>query len=265
MTEKNIDTALDGKIINLECTLNKKTYYLANVPTKSCVNKNNIQTDCSTAVVVLIPEEDVMEGIRNYDSGLEEGYKKCLPIKSESICNMIKQKNQYITDFKLTKVVSSKTKKESYLIRGTAVPLLNGAYLQTLVNQSMSQLAAASNTICGDNITHDSLHNAENNIFSEITFVPSALVNPKFKSAQYTNTFVMEFTSNLVYFSKKTGKPYKIMGNIADIATYKSYIGIDTSNACLYNGKSYPRLKLFKNLEDIDIFSILHFKITNIH
>ena len=233
--------SLLNKIINFSCTVNGKTYFLANSLIKSCKNKTEFVPECDEATVILIDEPTINTELIKYTDSLRNNEIACQKqnsIKNKTIC---KQHRMYIHDFKLNSVgiVGSNT----YIIRGTAIPLLNGQNHPTMINQSISQIHDL-NTICGGDYGYG-VNKNENN-YAEISIVSVGTNNN-------LDNCLLKMTSNVV-LKGVNGKPaVKIMDGNKN-KTITTYFAIDTSNNCnLYN-----RIKL---VTDINDKNILHFKV----
>jgi hypothetical protein len=237
VSSETMDTFnLNKKMVNFECSVDGQTYYLANVPITQCTNKSNLPVDCYTTAVLLINEQDILNSLKTYNSVTDEDDNKCFKTTNNKFC---KTKKQYIHDFTLQSV-----KQNTYLIRGTSIPATHVRSYPTIINQQLYQNNGY-NSICADNTNY--IEKKVNKKFYDITF------------EKINNLYIMKMESDDV-IPNKNHEAIRFSDH-GKIRFKPTYVGIDRTNNCMYNGKMYPRLKLYNNKNDKDI---LQFKITNI-
>lgn len=153
----------NGTILNFKCNIKGVDHYLACV--KMSEQKELI--DCAQSMLVLIPAVEMQTMLDNYLNDIKTAEKICnssLKIKCEqtvqssesgSICSdtydSCKQPRFFLHDFNIINVnpTDDHTILRKYIIKGTAIPLMNGHKLPTMFNTFLFNEHGI-NMVCGD-------------------------------------------------------------------------------------------------------------------
>lgn len=253
-------------LINFKCSFNNIDYYLATVKKTDCTTSESV--DCNASNLILINCSDVDVLLDKYltnnitESSICNSTKKikCLAgltsptPEQEEQCALptpsCEQHRQFMHDFNVTEIVSVDNLVRKYLIKGTSIPLVNGASIPTLFNQWL-YFDKNINHMCGDDYQNRKLTGSdmvevmvvEDTGTKQISNIIGGLENPlkiilKFR----TNTYIPG--------TDKNKNPINVLLNDKK----NTYLGICPNLSCSYtNGKTYPRVCLYDDPLDSNV------------
>lgn len=259
-----------SKVINFKCTIKDVDYYLTCVKTSEYeVDNPENKPDCTSAMLILVPAEEINTMLGQYSTDLETAEMICnstmkiqcqqdtLP-GAEEECQeqfeICKQPRLFLHDFN---VVNASIKEydpmvvRKYIIKGTAAPLINGVSSPTMFNQILYNDNGI-NFMCGDTYNYGQPNIPKE--YAEVIIIErnnegsgsiiggasSLKVKLKFNTIlQLKKEDTDENVSYIPAIDQCTGK-YK---------TKPSYMGICGMNkTCTKNGKTYQRVCLYDDI-----------------
>lgn len=281
------------KKVNFKCKYDGIEYYLASIKASDCSNvKTTVNNpDCGTAVIILIPVDDMKDLMKSYMSKLKLETEKCNSDKkieclyalenSENKDNtnideakkecekpspLCDHKRFYIHDFNVIQVTSTtpdpnngkeSLERRKYIIRGTGAPLIEGSTYPTILNQYLYHDKSI-NLLCGDDYNYGATPSEKE--YAELVVIEKENTNTGGIIGGSSNNIKVKLRFNTkvqIVSTNKEGKTVYVplFDDRGKVRTKQSYVGICPNNkTCkLINGKSYPRACLYDDILDINV------------
>jgi len=267
-------------LLNFKCKVEDKEYYLASVPSLSCVENEN-SLECSTIKMILVETQDADLLINDYIKSVKLNSDICnktnqikceatKEVKSEcenkyDECEAVRQ---YVTDFKVKVVMDSNPRK--YYITGVSKPYLNGSSTPSILNNHLYYTKNI-NYLCGD------MSDSKDSTFTQIRIVEKEIQNTggiigntstiKVKLQMDTAQLVSR-TATIIDTNTKAESTRTIITPLIDQSKgtpklKQTYIGICEGKTCMLNGKAYPRICLYDDSSNNNVLEFEPIIISN--
>jgi len=265
-------------VLNFKCNHKGVDYYLA------CVDMNNYTAhnpnkipDCVHSMLILIPATEIETMLENYANQISMIKDKCnsdLKIECKyknpeqecndnyDICNFPRF---FLHDFNVIDVSlphSDFTKNfRKYIIKGTAIPSLNGISKQTIINTFLLTDNGI-NVVCGDTTfkygqKEEQKHYAEVIISERIDENKTMSEDSKLKIKIRFNTLQQLISKNVNGSIKRTPLIDTCTG---EHKTRPVYLGIcDSTKTCTNGTNTYPRICVYDDISDPNVLEFTPF------
>jgi hypothetical protein len=271
--EFNAQYVGQSKIINFKCTIGDIDYYLACVKmTDYQVDNPDKTADCINSMLILIPVTEINSMLESYLKEMAAAEKICnstLQIKCQHSLEAssaedassecldtypeCQQTRLFIHDFNVvdvTPVTSNSMILRKYIIKGTALPLLNGKSSPTMFNNFLYNDKGI-NMVCGDTYAYGSPNipkqyaeliiseTIATNVGGIIGSTPILNVKIKFDTLQQIVSKVNGIEKKTPLIDVCTGEP----------KTKPTYMGVcAASQSCTKGNSTYPRVCVYDDI-----------------
>lgn len=253
-------------LINFRCSYNNIDYYLVTVRKTDCSTSESVDCNASNLILINCSDVDVLLDIYLKNNITEtlicNATKKikCLsdltyptPTQEEHCALPItacEQNRKFMHDFNVTEIVSADKLVRKYLIKGTSVPLFNGASVPTLFNQWLYTNKNI-NHMCGDDYDYNRSFGSDLVEVMVIEDTGTKQISNIIGGFESPLKIILKFRTN-TYIQEKDKNNNPI--NVRSDDKKNTYLGICPNLSCSYtNGKTYPRVCLYDDPFDSNV------------
>lgn len=268
----NSQYVVQSKILNFKCTIGGIDYYLACVKMSDYTvqppqDTDNPRPDCTQSMLILIPTSEITTMLTQYVSDLNVAERICnstLKIRCEadnqsdkSSCQdtypSCKQPRMFIHDFTILDITpehSDSMTLRKYIVKGTALPTLNGQSSPTMINTFLLGDNGI-NIVCGDVISYGSPNvpkqYAEIVISEKSTSGNGGIINNNSTlKVKFRFNALQQLMSDLNGVKKRTPIVDQCTG---EQKTKPVYLGIcDQNRTCTKGSNVYPRVCVYDDI-----------------
>jgi hypothetical protein len=267
----NAQYVLQAKNINFKCNVKGIDYYLACVKMSDYVANNPNKTpDCAQSMLILVPATEIQTMLDNYMKDMNTAEKICnasMKIRcqesaqsddAKSKCldsyDNCKQTRLFLHDFTVVDITppnsDSSTVLRKYIIKGTAIPSMNGQSFPTMFNTFLLNEQGI-NMVCGDTYAYGAPNIPKQ--YAEVIITEKSTGNAGgVVSADPTLTVKIRFNALQQIISTTNGvtKRTPIVDQCTGEQKIKpTYLGIcGDSQTCSKGTNVYPRVCVYDDI-----------------
>jgi hypothetical protein len=261
----NNDYIKKSRMLNFKCNVKGIDYYLATVKMSDyTVNNSTSSKDCKQSMLILIPVTEIKTMLDSYLKDMSTAEQIC-NTTMQIQCNannpknpcpetydICKQTRFFLHDFNIIDVTPSDADfskvNRKYVIKGTAIPALNGQSSSTMINTFLIDEHGVS-MVCGDTYSYGAPNIPKQYaeiIISErettqnggvVNDDPNLKIKIKFNKLQYDK-------NDKQIFNTCTNEPI----------TKPVYLGVcDSTKTCSKGTNTYPRLCVYDDALDPNV------------
>lgn len=268
-----------NRVLNFKCNIKGVNYFLACVRMEDYVANNpDKKPDCVKSMLILIPEKEIETMLENYMKDMriaeqicnstsnikcKNSKKSSTDVEIESMCSdtyeECKLPRFFLHDFNIVDVsppnADFTTTLRKYIIKGTAIPSLNGVSQNTMFNTFLINDEGI-NMVCGDVYNYGVPHLPKQ--YAEVIISEQVVGNSGGVVGSDSGLKVkIRFNSLQQIISSKNGMTVRTP--IIDIHTGEKktravYLGVcNNTQTCSKGENTYPRVCVYDDIHDPNV------------